>query len=76
LILEEECTELNKRFYFHQKTLYYFKWAESQDGFNSPKENQKKTLLDYKSYSRQLVHKWRSEEQAILSGKQSLMTIN
>lgn len=76
-ILEEDCYELNKRFFtFHEKKRPYIilKWAESQDGFIAPIEKfEKKPVWITNSYSRQLVHKWRSEEQAILVGTQTVI---
>lgn len=86
-ILEEECNELNKRFFtFHQKKRPYIilKWAESQDGFISPSEmlrkaennDEKKPVWITNTYSRQLVHKWRSEEQSILIGTKTAIEDN
>jgi diaminohydroxyphosphoribosylaminopyrimidine deaminase/5-amino-6-(5-phosphoribosylamino)uracil reductase len=79
-ILENECHELNKRFFtFHQKKRPYviLKWAESQDGFIAPKvKAEQKPVWITNSYSRQLVHKWRSEEQAILVGTQTVIDDN
>ncbi|MCK8141849.1 bifunctional diaminohydroxyphosphoribosylaminopyrimidine deaminase/5-amino-6-(5-phosphoribosylamino)uracil reductase RibD [Flavobacterium sp. I-SCBP12n] len=76
-ILEEDCYELNKRFFtFHEKKRPYIilKWAESQDGFIAPIEKfEKKPVWITNSYSRQFVHKWRSEEQAILVGTQTVI---
>lgn len=79
-ILEKECNELNKRFFtFHQKKRPYIilKWAETIDGFIAPasrKEN--KPVWITNEYSRQLVHKWRTEEQAILVGTQTVVDDN
>ncbi|MDP3352466.1 MAG: bifunctional diaminohydroxyphosphoribosylaminopyrimidine deaminase/5-amino-6-(5-phosphoribosylamino)uracil reductase RibD, partial [Flavobacteriaceae bacterium] len=83
-ILEKECLELNKRFYtFHNKKRPYIilKWAESKDGFididrnvNSIK-NAKSTLIS-NLYSRQLVHQYRAEEQAILIGTETAIKDN
>lgn len=81
-ILEDECSELNKRFFtFHQKRRPYIilKWAESQDGFLAPEkiENQdRKPIWITNTYSRQLVHKWRTEEQAILVGTNTVINDN
>ena len=79
-ILEEDCYELNKRFFtFHEKKRPYIilKWAESQDGFIAPIEkSEKKPIWITNSFSRQLVHKWRSEEQAILVGTQTVIDDN
>lgn len=81
-VLEKECNELNKRFFtFHQQKRPYIilKWAQSQDGFLSPKkeiEQDRKPVWITNAYSRQLVHKWRSEEQAILAGTQTVIDDN
>lgn len=79
-ILENECLELNKRFFtFHNKKRPYIilKWAETSDGFIAPKEkNEQKPVWITNQYSRQLVHKWRSEEQAILVGTQTVLDDN
>jgi diaminohydroxyphosphoribosylaminopyrimidine deaminase/5-amino-6-(5-phosphoribosylamino)uracil reductase len=79
-ILEDECNELNKRFFtFHNKKRPYIilKWAESQDGFIAPlsKDKQEPVWLT-NIFSRQLVHKWRSEEQAILVGTRTVIDDN
>ncbi|MBF4467228.1 bifunctional diaminohydroxyphosphoribosylaminopyrimidine deaminase/5-amino-6-(5-phosphoribosylamino)uracil reductase RibD [Flavobacterium sp. LC2016-12] len=81
-ILEEECYELNKRFftYHNMKRPYIIlKWAESQDGFLAPEkqiDQERKPVWITNTYSRQLVHKWRSEEQAILVGTQTVIDDN
>jgi diaminohydroxyphosphoribosylaminopyrimidine deaminase/5-amino-6-(5-phosphoribosylamino)uracil reductase len=79
-VLEEECNELNKRFFtFHQKKRPYIilKWAESPDGFIAPKlKPEKKPVWITNPYSRQLVHKWRTEEQGILTGTQTIIDDN
>ncbi|TBX70438.1 bifunctional diaminohydroxyphosphoribosylaminopyrimidine deaminase/5-amino-6-(5-phosphoribosylamino)uracil reductase RibD [Flavobacterium silvisoli] len=79
-VLEAECNELNKRFFtFHNKQRPYIilKWAESSDGFIAPltKDKQEPVWIS-NVYSRQLVHKWRSEEQAILVGTQTVLDDN
>ena len=79
-VLEEECNALNKRFFtFHKKKRPFIvlKWAESQDGFIAPTEKlEKKPVWITNQYSRQLVHKWRTEEQAILVGTQTAIDDN
>ncbi len=82
-VLEAECKELNKRFFtFHEKKRPYviLKWAESQDGFIAPIRQQardekikRKPVWITNEFSRQLVHKWRSEEQAILVGTNTVV---
>ena len=79
-ILENECQELNKRFFtFHNKKRPYIilKWAESADGFIAPiDKDEKKPVWLSNEISRQLVHKWRSEEQAILVGTNTVLADN
>ena len=81
-ILEKECKELNKRFFtFHDKKRPYviLKWAQSQDGFIAPSEiirKEQKPVWITNEYSRQLVHKWRSEEQAVLVGTKTVIDDN
>lgn len=79
-ILEEECNELNKRFFtFHQKKRPYIilKWAETADGFIAPiSKEEKSPIWITNQYSRQLVHKWRTEEQAILVGTNTVLDDN
>ena len=68
-ILFKEGQDLNKRFftYMAKKRPYIIlKWAETSDGFMARKNNDSKWISD--EYSRQLVHKWRSEEDAVLVG--------
>jgi diaminohydroxyphosphoribosylaminopyrimidine deaminase / 5-amino-6-(5-phosphoribosylamino)uracil reductase len=79
-ILEDECYELNKRFFtFHTKKRPYIilKWAESNDGFIAPiTRKEQKPVWITSELSRQLVHKWRSEEQAILVGTNTVLEDN
>lgn len=79
-ILEKECLDLNRRFFtFHNKKRPYIilKWAESSDGFIAPEtRNEQKPVWISGAESRQLVHKWRSEEQAILVGTQTVIDDN
>ena len=72
-LLEEKCLELNKRFFtFHKKNRPYIilKWAQSGDGFIG-KWGERILITD--EYSNRLVHRWRSEEAAILVGKNTAM---
>lgn len=75
-ILEDDCRELNKRFFtFHEKKRPYLilKWAESQDGFID--KNYKSTKVSNELAS-QFVHQIRSEEHAILVGTQTALIDN
>jgi len=79
-VLEKECKEHHKRFFtFHNKKRPYIilKWAETADGFIAPvHKKDKKPVWITNSYSRQLVHKWRAEEQAILVGTNTVIEDN
>lgn len=82
--LVEEAFELNKRFFtFHllKRPYITLKFAHSKDGFMDVKR-QVKSLDEAKpnwisnTYSRQLTHKLRAEEQAILVGKNTILNDN
>jgi diaminohydroxyphosphoribosylaminopyrimidine deaminase/5-amino-6-(5-phosphoribosylamino)uracil reductase len=79
-VLEKECQDLNKRFFtFHQKKRAYIilKWAQSLDGFIAPAFQEKREPVWISNrYSKQLVHKWRSEEQAIMVGTKTAVADN
>lgn len=79
-VLENDCIELNKRFFtFHEQKRPYIilKWAETQDRFIAPvSKDKKEPVWITNEISRQLVHKWRSEEQAILIGTQTVLDDN
>ena len=82
-VLEDACREHHKRFLtFHQKKRPYIilKWAETIDGFIAPSPNKRDTKPHpywiSNKFSRQLVHKWRSEEQAILVGTRTVLADN
>ncbi len=72
-VLEKEARELNKRFFtFHEKKRPYIilKWAQTADGFidRKRKDNDQQALQISNEHSKRLLHKWRSEEQAIMVG--------
>ncbi len=81
-VLEQECFELNKRFFtYHEKKRPYIilKWAQSKDGFIAPdsqKNNEQKPYWISNERSKQLVHQWRTEEQAILVGTRTVLHDN
>ncbi len=87
-LLEDECKDLNKRFFtFHTKHRPYtiLKWAQTADGIiaaplNPPQggtlDSDKSRLLISNKYSNRLVHKWRSEEAAILVGTNTALLDN
>lgn len=79
-VLEDECKEHHKRFItFQNKKRPYIilKWAETLDGFIAPKtKDELKPVWITNPISRQLVHKWRAEEQAILVGTITVLQDN
>lgn len=81
-ILENDCQALNNRFFtFYKKKRPYIilKWAESSDGFmdiERDQDTEKKPHWISNAASRQLVHKWRSEEQAVLVGTKTVLNDN
>lgn len=67
-VLENECRELNKRFFlFHERHRPYvvLKWAQTSDRKIGVKGRR---LHISNEYTNRLVHKWRSEEMAIAVG--------
>jgi diaminohydroxyphosphoribosylaminopyrimidine deaminase/5-amino-6-(5-phosphoribosylamino)uracil reductase len=81
-MLEKQCLELNKRFitfYTGKRPYIILKWAQTSDGFidvlrENPQISQPIWISN--EISRMLVHKWRSEEQAILVGTQTAVMDN
>jgi diaminohydroxyphosphoribosylaminopyrimidine deaminase/5-amino-6-(5-phosphoribosylamino)uracil reductase len=76
-ILQKEAIELNKRFFtFHQQKRPYIilKWAQSENqsisGFQGKPVKISNALTDI------LVHKWRSEEAAIMVGTKTVILDN
>jgi diaminohydroxyphosphoribosylaminopyrimidine deaminase/5-amino-6-(5-phosphoribosylamino)uracil reductase len=76
-ILEKEALFLNRRFFtVHQKNRPYIilKWAQSEDGFMDIDRSamQKGIFWISKESTQILTHRWRSEEDAILVGKNTV----
>ncbi len=79
-VCEKACKEHHKRFFTVQnkkRPYIILKWAETKDGFIAPltKDEQKPVWIS-NAYSQQLVHKWRSEEHAILVGTNTVIADN
>ncbi|HXB08983.1 MAG TPA: bifunctional diaminohydroxyphosphoribosylaminopyrimidine deaminase/5-amino-6-(5-phosphoribosylamino)uracil reductase RibD [Puia sp.] len=75
-ILEKECEQLNRRFFtFHTRHRPYIvlKWAQSVNGFIA-RAGERTPISN--EYSNRLVHKWRSEEAAILVGPRTALIDN
>ena len=79
-VLEKACKQHHKRFFtfINKKRPYVIlKWAQTADGYVSPAEKEGlKPVWITNGYSRQLVHKWRAEEQAILVGGNTVAVDN
>lgn len=76
-VLDKEGQFINRRFFtFHQKKRPYLilKWAESKDGFIYNEQLEDNWITH--PISKQLVHLWRAEEDAILVGKNTVMADN
>ena len=76
-VLENKCIALNKRFFtFHQKQRPYIilKWAQTANGKIAGKPGER--LFISKACTNRLVHRWRSEEAAIMVGTNTAMLDN
>lgn len=78
-VLEKECVALNKRFFTFNtahRPYIILKWAQSADGKIAAPEGMagpgQRTLIS-NEYTNRLVHKWRSEEAAILVGTRTAL---
>lgn len=68
-VLEQECKEMNRRFFvFHTKHRPYIilKWAQTADDRMASVGASRLKISN--EYTNRLVHKWRSEEMAIVVG--------
>lgn len=76
-VLERECIFLNKRFNTRvakQRPYIILKWAETKEGFFAPEDGSQKWISSLPA--KQLVHRWRSEEDAVLVGKNTALADN
>lgn len=76
-VLEQKARWQNRRFFtqIEKKRPYVvLKWAQTQDGFVARTDYSSKWISG--PQSRQLVHKWRAEEDAILIGKNTALHDN
>lgn len=76
-VLEQEGRLLNKRFFtFMEKRRPFIilKWAETEDGFIAREDSTSKWISN--EWSRKWVHKWRTEEDAILVGTNTALCDN
>lgn len=80
-VLEDECRELNKRFFIFQeqkRPYVLLKWAQTQDGFidRIRKDSSEQPLLISNNITKQLTHKMRAENQSILVGSNTVLLDN
>jgi len=79
-VLEQECKELNRRFYtfnVQQKPYIILKWAQTANGFVGVKNQVRGNALKItNAKTNQLVHLWRAQEQAIMVGKNTVLLDN
>ncbi len=76
-ILDKQGRELNKRFFNQvekQRPYVILKWAQTADGFIARENYESRWISN--EFSRQLVHKWRSEEDAVLVGTKTVFHDN
>jgi diaminohydroxyphosphoribosylaminopyrimidine deaminase/5-amino-6-(5-phosphoribosylamino)uracil reductase len=76
-ILENECRQLNRRFFTRiekQRPYIILKWAQTANGFFAPLKPAKQWIST--ALAKKMVHKWRTEEDAILVGKQTVIADN
>lgn len=76
-VLENEALQLNKRFFtFHTKKRPYIilKWAQSSNGKIANADFSR--VLISNDFTNKLVHRWRSEEDAILVGTNTALYDN
>ena len=80
-VLEEECRELNKRFFIFQelrRPYVLLKWAQTRDGFMDRVRTDvsEPPLQISNNITRQLTHKMRAENQSILVGANTVLLDN
>ncbi|MDD2549432.1 MAG: bifunctional diaminohydroxyphosphoribosylaminopyrimidine deaminase/5-amino-6-(5-phosphoribosylamino)uracil reductase RibD [Bacteroidales bacterium] len=81
-VMEEEAREQNRRFFvFHKKRRPYviLKWAQTLDGYIDAVRKPSDPIAPIwvtNELSRKVVHRWRSEEQAILIGTNTVAKDN
>jgi len=79
-VLEKDCMELNKRFFtfYHEKRPYIvLKWTMTKDGYIDKKRSKKEKPLKITGKDTdKLSHRWRSEEQAIMAGTNTIIMDN
>jgi diaminohydroxyphosphoribosylaminopyrimidine deaminase / 5-amino-6-(5-phosphoribosylamino)uracil reductase len=76
-VLSNECNFVNRRFFTRvnkQRPYIILKWAQTADRFFAPDNGSQKWISS--PLSKMLTHKWRTEEDAILVGKNTALIDN
>ncbi|RZL66954.1 MAG: bifunctional diaminohydroxyphosphoribosylaminopyrimidine deaminase/5-amino-6-(5-phosphoribosylamino)uracil reductase RibD, partial [Pedobacter sp.] len=76
-ILDDECKVVNKRFFTRIKEhrpYFILKWAQTADGFFAPEDQSQQWISG--AEAKILTHHWRTEEDAILVGKNTALIDN
>jgi diaminohydroxyphosphoribosylaminopyrimidine deaminase/5-amino-6-(5-phosphoribosylamino)uracil reductase len=76
-VLREKCLHLNRRFFtrvLQQRPYIILKWAQTANNYFAPLNTTQEWISS--AVSKKLVHKWRSEEDAILVGKKTVIADN
>lgn len=76
-VCKEEAMWLNRRFFtrVHKSRPYIIlKWAETADGYFAPTDGRQRWISG--AIARQLVHRWRTEEDAVLVGTNTALIDN
>lgn len=76
-VLDDECKEINRRFFTRitqQRPYLILKWAQTSDGFFAPLDQTQRWISG--AEAKVLSHQWRSEEDAILVGKNTVLADN
>ncbi len=76
-VLEEEALWLNRRFITrikHQRPYIILKWAQTADRYMASTDGKQRWITG--AEAKQLVHRWRSEEDAVLVGTNTALVDN
>lgn len=76
-VLDEECRYFNRRFFTRiqqQRPFIILKWAETANGYFATTDGHQKWISG--ALAKRLAHQWRTEEDAILIGKQTAIKDN
>ncbi len=76
-VLADEARWLNRRFTTrvnHHRPYIILKWAQTADGYMAPSTGTQRWITGPEA--RQLVHRWRSEEDAVLIGAKTALADN